>query len=36
MLKHFGGFEKLRHFWPSLQHQLEEANMPGEFVIFLS
>jgi hypothetical protein len=36
MLKHFGGFEKLRLFWPSLLRSLEEANEPGSFVTFPS
>lgn len=32
MIKHFGGFEKLQHFWPSLQEEVERANRPGSFV----
>jgi hypothetical protein len=36
MIKHFGGFEKLRRFWPSLLDTLEKANSPGEFVTFPS
>lgn len=36
MLKHFGGFEKLQHFWPSLLRELHEANEPGEFITFPS
>lgn len=32
MIKHFGGFEKLRHFWPSLLAAVEEASRPGAFM----
>jgi hypothetical protein len=36
MMKHFGGFEKLRRFWPALLDTLEGANRPGSFVTFPS
>lgn len=36
MIKHYGGFAKLRRFWPSLLRALDGANRDGEFVTFPS
>ncbi|MBA2665528.1 MAG: hypothetical protein H0U69_00670 [Trueperaceae bacterium] len=36
MIKHYGGFAKLRHFWAALQETLERTNTPGSFVTFPS
>lgn len=36
MIKHYGGFEKLHRFWPSLLATLEGADRPGSFTTFPS
>ncbi len=36
ILTHFGGFEKLQHFWPDLMAAIKAANKPGEFITFPS
>lgn len=32
LITHFGGFQKLRHFWKELMADIEAANKPGEFI----